>query len=53
MARVPELMVHKETLKRSRFVQPEKEEAKRRAEIIAVFSCFFITEKMEPASKAD
>lgn len=46
-------MVHKETLKRSRFAQPEKEEAKRRAEIIAVFSCFFITEKMEPASKAD
>lgn len=31
--------MHKETLKRPGFVQPEEEEAKRRAELIAVFSC--------------
>lgn len=37
--RVLEYVMHKETLKRPEFVQPEAEEAKRRTELIAVLSC--------------
>lgn len=51
MGRLLEHMMHKETLKRLGFVQPEEEKAKRRTELIAVLSCLMgHYSQMEPDS---